>query len=135
MPTPGRQPAAASKRLSPHFLASEFAQHDGRDRTPAEQLYWLTRLCTVYLEPLRAKFGPVTIVSGFRSPSYNAGVGGAPASFHTRRPDRRGAAADVKCARGRSSDWYRFLDSLDPGGLGIYPTWVHVDNRAGRARW
>jgi len=122
-------------RLSPHFLAVEFSQHDGQARTPDGQLYWLRKLCTDYLEPLRGQFGPVTISSGFRSVKYNAGVGGAPASYHTRRSGRRGAAADVRCARGTPREWYAFLDRHEAPGLGIYPSWVHVDNRGGRARW
>lgn len=122
-------------QLSPHFAAGEFAQHDGQSAIPVEHLTDLRRLCQVYLEPLRREFGAVTVVSGWRSQAYNASVGGAPLSYHRQVGQRHGAAADVRCKRGRPIDWYAFLDHLDPGGLGIYPTWVHVDNRAGRARW
>ena len=50
-------------------------------------------------------------------------------------PGLKGAAADVRCARGTPRQWYAFLDRLDPGGLGLYVGHVHVDNRSGRARW
>lgn len=121
-------------RLSAHFDSAEFASHDGA-RTPARQLLWLTELCRDYLEPLRREFGPVTITSGFRSASHNRAVGGAPLSYHTRRPGRPGAAADVQCKRGTPREWFDFLDRCHAPGLGLYPTWVHVDNREGRARW
>lgn len=121
-------------RLSPHFDSAEFRSHDGA-RTPSRQLHWLRRLCIDYLEPLRASFGPVRILSGYRSVAHNHQVGGAPASYHTRIRDRRGAAADVACARGTPAEWYAFLDARGAPGLGSYASWVHVDNRAGRARW
>lgn len=120
-------------RLTPHFTTEEF----GRPGEPAPDawLYWARKLCSDYLEPLRAEFGPVTIASGFRSLGHNSEVGGAPASFHTRRAGRRGAAADVVCRRGEPAQWYRLLDQLGVPGLGLYPGHVHADNRLGRARW
>jgi uncharacterized protein YcbK (DUF882 family) len=121
-------------RLTPHFDSAEFRSADGAP-TPARQLHWLRLLCVEYLEPLRSEFGPVTILSGFRSARRNAQVSGARASFHMRLRGRRGAAADVRCARGTPADWYDFLDRRGAPGLGRYSWGVHVDNRAGRARW
>jgi uncharacterized protein YcbK (DUF882 family) len=121
------------KRLSPHFTVDEFLS---RGATPPDAwLVWARRLCVQYLEPLRAEYGAVTIVSGFRGATHNDDVGGAPASFHTRRAGRRGAAADVTCARGTPRQWHKLLDELGAPGLGLYATHVHVDNRLGRARW
>jgi len=120
-------------RLSPHFDSREFAQ--GGTAAPSGYLLWARKLCVTYLEPLRAEFGPVTVISGFRTVSHNAQVGGAPASMHLRRAGRRGAAADITCARGTPAEWYRFLDARGVPGLGAYSTHVHADNRAGRARW
>lgn len=121
-------------RLAPHFDTSEFASRDG-ELIPAAQLTWLRALCRDYLEPLRSEFGPVTITSGYRSVGHNRRIGGAPASYHTRIRGRRGAAADVRCARGNPAAWFRYLDRLGAPGLGLYTWGVHVDNRAGRARW
>jgi zinc D-Ala-D-Ala carboxypeptidase len=121
-------------RLSPHFNSREFASHDGA-ATPHRQLHYLRLLCERYLEPLRAEFGPVRVVSGHRSLNHNRSVGGAGSSYHLRLRGRAGAAADVTCARGTPREWYDFLDALRPGGLGIYETHVHVDNRRGHARW
>jgi uncharacterized protein YcbK (DUF882 family) len=121
-------------RLTAHFDSREFASRDGVP-APARQLHWLRRLCRRYLEPLRQEFGVVVVHSGFRTSKHNDNVGGAPGSFHLRIPHRRGAAADVSCARGTPRDWYEFLDRLGAPGLGLYDTHVHVDNRRGRARW
>lgn len=100
-----------------------------------ESVHALQRLCHRYLEPLRERFGPVTVVSGHRSPQHNAAVGGAPRSQHVYGEHGWGVAADVRCQRGRPRDWFELLDSLGAGGLGLYPSWVHVDNRRVRARW
>jgi uncharacterized protein YcbK (DUF882 family) len=121
-------------RLSPHFDTQEFACHDGTP-VPRHAYDDLRRLAELYLEPLRERFGPVTILSGYRTPAYNREVGGAPASFHVYSQGRWGAAADVRARRGEPRTWHRYLASLDPGGLGLYPHHVHVDNRAGHARW
>jgi len=121
-------------KLTAHFDSAEFASHDGRP-TPARQLHWLRLLCLDYLEPLRSAFGPVTITSGFRSATENARVDGAPSSYHLRRAGRRGAGADVVCRRGAPRDWYELLDERQAPGLGLYVDHLHVDNRAGRARW
>lgn len=112
----------------------EFACHDG---TPAPSACWgmLSHLAHDYLEPLRSKFGATVVISGYRTPTYNRSVGGAPRSYHVYAPARQGVAADVRCMRGRPADWHAFLEKLNPGGLGSYPMHVHVDNRAGRARW
>jgi len=120
--------------LTPHFSVAEFAEHTGV-AAPAGYLHWVKKLCTDYLEPLRREFGPVTIVSGWRSTAYNASVGGAPLSYHRRIADRRGSAVDLRCHNGRPTDWYRHLDRAGVPGLGLYDTWVHADNRGERARW
>jgi uncharacterized protein YcbK (DUF882 family) len=121
-------------KLSPHFDSREFHSHDGV-RAPSNYLLWARHLCEDMLEPLREEFGPVTVVSGFRSAKHNKSVGGAPASYHLGIRGRRGAAADVTCARGTPDQWHAFLDGRGAHGLGRYPSFVHVDNRAGRSRW
>jgi hypothetical protein len=95
----------------------------------------LSHLCERWLEPTRREFGLTTIQSGYRTRRYNLQVGGAPNSFHVYDPGRQGVAADFSCRLGHPGDWYTFLDELHPGGLGRYLDHVHVDNRAGHARW
>ena len=121
-------------RLTEHFVSSEFACHDG-SVAPARYLRWARVLCERYLEPLRSEFGPVTIISGFRTATHNADVGGAPKSYHRSLKGRRGAAADLQCDRGTPEQWYAFLDELGVPGLGLAGQSVHADNRAGHARW
>ena len=43
-----------------------------------------------FLEPLRAKFGPLYINSGYRSPAVNTAIGGSKTSAHM-----SGCAADI----------------------------------------
>lgn len=122
-------------RPSAHFAWHEFRCRDG---TPVP--VWahddVARLCTRYLERLRAVYGPIIVISGYRTPEHNRAVGGAPASYHVCRHGRPGAAADIACRRGTPREWYMKLAELDPGGLGLYGEHVHVDNRDGpRARW
>lgn len=118
-------------RPSPNFAYSEFDTHDGT-KVPRGAYTALDHLCNTYLEPLRRKFGPVHITSGFRHTSYNASIGGASASLHIYDYPGRGenaVAADITCQRGGPHDWYSFLSSLSPGGLGRYSSFVHHDNR------
>lgn len=121
-------------KLTEHFDSAEFACHDGTP-VPGRALIPLTKLCLRYLEPLREKFGPVHVTSGHRPQAYNDAHGGAPRSQHVYGEHGYGVAADVRCERGTPADWYRYLDALGAGGVGLYASWVHVDNRPGRARW
>lgn len=124
----------ARELLTPHFAVAEFAEHTGSP-APAGYLHWAKKLCVDHLEPMRAVFGPVTIMSGWRSTTYNASVGGAPKSYHRRIAGRRGSAVDLQCHTGTPHDWYAWLDNRHVDGLGLYPTWVHADNRGRYARW
>jgi len=124
-----------SRKLSPHFSLGEF--YEAGHAPPVWIVPALEELCSLYLEPLRRAYGATTVHSGWRSQAHNAAVGGAPASFHMgRRTPTLAAAADVSCRTGTPREWYAALLQLGPGGLGLYSTHVHVDNRPGqRARW
>lgn len=121
-------------QVSEHFATSEFASRRGVP-VPAESWRVLVALCTRYLEPLRERFGRVTITSGHRPLAENAEAGGAPRSQHVYGRFGRGVAVDLVCERGTPTQWYRFLDQLGIGGLGLYADHIHADNRTGRARW
>ena len=82
------------------------------------------------LNQIRAAFGPVRITSGCRCPEHNAEVGGAPDSQHL-----RGRAADIVVHNTPPAIVADFAESLNPGGLGRYDGWVHIDSRSGHARW
>lgn len=89
------------------------------------------------LEVLRAHFNaPITVNSAYRSPEYNASIGGAKKSQHT-----LGKAADV-VVKGVSpnevADAIEFLIDvglMKEGGLGYYDTFTHYDIRGTKARW
>lgn len=132
---------ATRHRLSEHFVVEEFDCRDGTKVQPRDY-DGLEYLCRVFLEPLRRRYGAVTINSGFRSVSWNASVGGASKSYHVYTiHDGNDQAADVSCERGEPRDWHRTLNWIrnhrrnGRGGLGLYRTFVHVDLRDYRADW
>lgn len=135
LPIPVRVPRANdAEQMSPHFRVREFDCKDGR-KVPAVAVPALRRLCTVYLEPMRAAFGPCHVMSGYRPADYNRRIGGASLSQHIYELGPESVAADLIFRFGTPADWARLADQLGAGGVGRYPTFVHVDNRGGRARW
>jgi len=83
-------------RLSQHFTLAEFTRSESAKRhgvsnnpTP-EHLENIKVLCEKVLEPIRAKFGPINISSGYRSKMLNHFIGGALKSDHS-----FGFAADI----------------------------------------
>lgn len=132
---------ATRHRLSPHFVVEEFDCHDGT-KVQKRDYDGLEYLCKQFLEPLRKKFGSVTINSGFRTKAYNARIGGASKSFHVyTMHDGNDQAADVRCARGNPTQWRNFMAGIrskkrsGKGGLGLYRTFVHVDLRDYKSDW
>jgi uncharacterized protein YcbK (DUF882 family) len=132
---------ATRKRLSAHFTVEEFDCRDGTKVQPRDY-NGLEALCRVYLEPLRKKYGRVTIHSGFRTRTYNARVGGAKNSYHVyTEHDGNDQAVDFSCERGSPREWHATVNWLrrtkrnNRGGLGLYPTFVHADLRDYKADW
>lgn len=120
--------------LTPHFHLEEFRCHDGVG-VPLVAVRRVKGLCQRYLEPLRTRFGPVTITSGYRHARYNAAVGGAPRSHHVYEWWPGSPAADVQPARGSPEEWAAFLRQLGARGVGTYHSHVHVDARRAAAYW
>lgn len=122
--------------LSEHFMLYEMtrsgvaADNDLPNRPNAKQTDALRALCQHVLEPLRRRFGPIVISSGFRSPAVNRLIrGAAPTSQHT-----KGEAADLVIGTPeRGIAMYRYIrDELDfdqliwePIGAPT-PRWLHV---------
>jgi len=132
---------ATRKRLSKHFTVEEFDCHDGT-KVGKRDYNGLEYLCKVYLEPLRKKYGRVTVNSGYRTTAYNRKIGGASNSFHIYTAhDGNDQAADITCAKGGPRDWHRTLNTIrarkrkGKGGLGLYARFVHVDIRDYKADW
>lgn len=123
-------------RLSAHFRVTEFRQSDTRKLPPPNVDAALKQLCRTVLEPLRTRFGVCTIISGSRTHAHNSSVGGAAHSHHLYDEWPSSPAADVRFARGTPEEWHAAAEHLMPrGGLGKYPTHIHVDLRPDRARW
>lgn len=123
------------RHLSPHFTLYEFVRsgtaiENNIDNTPgAAEVAALTALCDNVLEPLRRRFGPIVISSGFRSRRLNNMVGGVTSSQHL-----RGEAADIVVgSRERAAAMCGFIrrhldfDQLisEPVGAAS-PRWLHV---------
>ena len=120
--------AEGAKQITPHFKVREFACSDGSD-----VVFVATSLVDI-LEAIRVHFGrPVTITSGYRTVSYNAGLkNSSKKSQHC-----NGLAADIKVEGHTPKEVYDYACSLlgDHGGVGIYNTFVHVDVRASKSRF
>lgn len=115
------------KQLSTHFKVREFACRSG-----ADAVLIAPRLVMV-LESIRAHFGAaVTINSGYRTPEYNAKVGGVARSQHC-----YGTAADIVVKGQTPEAVAAFARTLMPdwGGVGVYKSFTHIDVREARADW
>ena len=84
----------------------------------------------------RAYTPGVRIVSGYRSPAYNAAVSGAVKSQHL-----QGLAVDMAPLDGDVSALNQTVlaliqsGALSEGGIGLYRTFLHYDLRGVKARW
>lgn len=115
-------------QLSPHFTLAELTatRHTEIDNTPpGDVVVALTALCQNFLEPIRAKFGPLTVSSGYRCPALNKLVGGVWTSAHC-----YGAAADITAASADVTTIARWV--RDSSGL---PFDQIIDEAAGDSRW
>ena len=118
----------STHQVSKHFKVKEFAQKDFR----CDKVVVYTELIDV-LEDIRAHFNePVIITSGYRTPEYNAKIGGAKNSQHT-----KGSAADIKVSGIPAREVQKYLKHKYPDkyGIGSYLTFTHIDIRAKKARW
>ena len=120
--------AEGAKQITPHFKVREFACSDGSD------VVFVAPSLVDILEAIRVHFGrPVTITSGYRTVSYNAGLkNSSKKSQHC-----NGLAADIQVEGHTPLEVYNYACSLlgDHGGVGIYNTFVHVDVRASKSRF
>jgi hypothetical protein len=118
--------------LSPHFTLHELTRtKSGLYNGPTiDKIKALTALCSTLLEPVRNRFGPVSIHSGFRSVAVNAAIVGSKNSQHM-----KGEAADFHCADARLEDVMRWIvvesglhygQVILEGHTAGEPTWIHL---------
>jgi hypothetical protein len=84
-------------KLSTNFFLSELTKSEsasrlGLDNDPTQEIISsLQALVNHILQPVRDKFGPVVVTSGYRSPEVNKAIGGSATSDHC-----KGQAADFE---------------------------------------
>lgn len=113
--------ASGEVLLSEDFKVKEFACNDGSDVVLID-----TNLVKT-LQKVRDWAGaPVSITSGYRTKSYNAKVGGASNSYHT-----KGQACDIVVSGKTSTKVAAFLETIGAKGIMDYQTqaFTHVDTR------
>lgn len=128
--------SASTSSTGPHFTLTELTFSSSHPLIPnapsLEALTALEVLVTDFLEPVRAKFGPLVVHSAYRGETLNRLVGGVPTSAHC-----FGAAADFTVAGVSPND-------LDKGVTAIVRWIVNesglsydqvIDESAGGARW
>lgn len=114
-------------QLTPNFKLEEFKCKDGSMPTGA-LLDNITALAH-QLQVIRDETGKaISIVSGYRSPAWNARVGGAGHSMHM-----EAKAADLNIAGMTPAQSHALVEDLikqgklKNGGLGLYAGWIHYD--------
>lgn len=125
-----------------HFKAQEFTWMFGRvnkgvkNSEPPREL-WSNIIPTVkVLDSLRAKLGkPITLNSTYRAIPYNRSVGSPDGSQHVSF-----TAIDFTVSGMKPTQVFKELLAMRNrgewvGGLGKYPSFVHIDTRKNNATW
>jgi zinc D-Ala-D-Ala carboxypeptidase len=132
-------------KVSKHFALAEFTRSESAKRhgvsnepTP-EHLENLKVLCEKVLEPIRVKFGPINISSGYRSKALNHYIGG---SLNSQHCEAKAADIDMDGMGSVSNtEIFNYIkDSLDfdqmiwEFGDNNKPDWVHVSYNGAKNR-
>lgn len=128
-------------RLTAHFNLAEFTRSESAKRhgvsnepTP-EHLENIKVLCERVLEPIRAKYGPIVISSGYRSKLLNHYIGGTLKSQHL-----EGKAVDIdmdgmgSVTNKQIFEYIKYNLEFDQLINEHDYSWVHVSYNAGKNR-
>lgn len=122
---------AAEAMLAPNFALEEARCHNGV-HVPPELIPVAKDVANTILQPLRDEWGgPLIVISWYRTPDYNRMVGGADLSTHVSAGGvdiRPTEIAKVGELHELALKMHR-EGRIRLGGLGVYPKWIHVDNR------
>ncbi len=121
--------------LTKNFDITEFSCNDGTP-VPSEYLPNVKKLAE-QLQILRDELNePIHINSAYRHKEYNKKIGGEKNSQHL-----LAKAADITVKSKTPKQLAALIEKLISegklkfGGMGVYPGFVHVDIRPGKARW
>lgn len=122
-------------KLTENFSLHEFRCRDGSD-VPEEHMENVRELAE-NLQVLRDYIQkPITVISGYRSPSYNKKIDGARRSQHLL------AKAGDLIVKGMSPDEVKAAiihlikeGKMKKGGVGLYTHFTHYDVRGFNRRW
>lgn len=108
------------KKISNNFKIKEFKCKDGSNNIFID--VWFVR---ARLQDIRSHFGkPMTINSAYRTPEYNAKVGGARSSYHM-----NGRAFDITVKGVPLDEICEYAEKIGVKGIIRYNTFVHLDSR------
>ncbi len=111
------------------FLTENFRVSEFRSRCGADKILIDEKLATL-LQKMRDKFGVINISSAYRTPGYNAQVGGVSNSQHV-----YGRAADITLTDNkRLLEVAQYAEKIGFTGIGLdnkYGMFIHVDTRPG----
>ena len=114
-----------NEKLSENFKVSEFKCNDGSDKILIDSDLIVT------LQKIRDNFKkPININSGYRTPTYNAKIGGATNSYHT-----LGRAADIAVSGITPEAVAKYCERIGVKGIGCGANYVHVDTRSTKYYW
>jgi hypothetical protein len=128
-------------KLTAHFALAEFTRSESAKRhgvsnepTP-EHLQNLIVLCEKVLEPIRMKFGPLNISSGYRSKALNHYIGG---SLNSQHCEAKAADIDMDGMGGPTNkEIFEYIKNeleFDQLINEFNYSWIHVSYNQGKNR-
>lgn len=114
-------------KLSKNLTVREFRCHDGTDKIKIDSAL------PPILQQIRDHFNaPVHINSAYRTPAYNAKVGGVSNSYHV-----KGMAADIVISGVSAKRVAQYAEAIGILGIGWYEgqKFTHIDTRTAQYFW